>query len=267
MAFKIFLFLALLYVAKVNSQLTVLPDVDDFASRFMARIHHEERFRGSLLANGFFYNARTIVTIGSAVHNLTMAQLRVEFGNTNLVGAQRAVPESVIFHPHFNPNNLFENNLAIVRLSAADSNRTGPDVMTYRHITRLIRGNHFCFKLGYGELLTDQWQGSEPMRMIPSIIESNSTMCNFLFRGDFTCSFGRAGEFGFCGGFAGSPVICDGERVAGMVAVDNFCGQRPVSYIMDLEQHAEWIHRHSGARKVFASIFMIFVIFLTSKLL
>ncbi|CAG9810587.1 unnamed protein product [Chironomus riparius] len=267
MAFKIFLFLALLYVAQVNSQLTVLPDVDDFASRFMARIHHEDRIRGSLLSNGFFFNARTIVTTGSAVFGLTMAQLRVEFGNTNLIGLQSARPETVIFHPDFNANNLLENNLAIVRLSAADSNRTGPNVMTYREIGRLIRGNHFCSKLGYGELLSDQWQGREPMRMIPSIVESNSTMCNFLFRGDFTCSFGRAGEFGFCGGFVGSPIICDGERVSGMVVVDNFCGLRPVSYIMDLERHAEWIHRQSGAEKVLASIFMIFVVFLTSKIL
>lgn len=267
MSLKIFLLLALLFVINVNSQQTVLPDVDDFASRFMARIHHEERLRGSLLANGFFYNARTIVTTGTTLHTLTMAQLRVEFGNTNLIGLHSVRPEAVIFHPNFDVNNPTENNLALVRLSVADSSRTGPDVMTYRHIGRLVRGNHFCSKLGYGELLSDQWQGREPMRMVPSIVESNSTVCNFLFRSDLTCTFGRPGEFGFCGGFVGSPVICDGERVSGMVVVDNFCGARPVSYIMDLEPHAEWIHRHSGTGKVIASIFMIFVVFLTSKIL
>ena len=196
-----------------------------------------------------------------------MAQLRVEFGNTNLIGLQTARPESVIFHPNFDPTNLLDNNLAIVRLAAADANRTGPPEILHREIGRLVRGNHFCLKLGYGELMSDQWQGREPMRMIPSIIESNSTMCNFLFRGDFTCTFGRPGEFGFCGGFVGSPIICDGERVSGMVVVDNFCGQRPVSYIMDLEQHAEWIRRASGSGKVIASIFTIFVAILVSKIL
>lgn len=104
------------------------------------------------------------------------------------------------------------------------------------------------------------------MQMIPAQIEQDSTSCNHLFRGDFTCSFGRDNIFAMCGGFIGSPIVCDGQRVAGLVVQDRFCGARPTAYITDLERHGEWIFRVSGGGKAIVSLLMLFVGILVSKI-
>lgn len=267
MKLHILLFLTITYfTSSIHTQGIDLIDNDGFASRFIARIHHRAIARGSFIANGIFFNSRSVVTLASAIHGLNATHLRVDFGNTNIIGSQSAHPESIIVHPSFNIDNPMENNLAVLRLSAADGNRTAPTI-EIRNFGSLVRSSqHFCSMFGFSEIFSDRWQGLEPMQIIPALIQQNSTFCNFLFRGDFTCTFGTAGSRERCGGFVGSPLICDGERIAGMVVRDNYCGHHPTAYVMEMQRHNEWVRRVSGGSKMSVSVLVGLLAILVHKL-
>jgi Trypsin len=259
---KLLLLVAVLAGA-VQSQ-SFLPDDDGFASNFIVKLH-ALRPTNTFLSIGVLINPRSIVTVASAIYGMNTTEFNVHFGGTRLTGRQSAMPELFHIHPDFDPARPLENNLAVVRLAAADGNRTG-SINNHRRLgsTQL---NQFCTMLGYGTTFSDENQGNEPMSITPALLQDTSA-CGHLFPGDYLCTIGRANTFPQCGGFLGAPILCDGERLGGMVVQEHYCGVNPRAYVINVANYEGWIADRSGASSVSATATIIIALScLISKLL
>lgn len=259
---KLLLILLAAVLAVANSQHVLLPPDDNFVSRFVVKYHRAATPPAtSLLASGVMLNARHSLTIASVLVDLTGTPTNVvlHFGATSLVGTTQVPAEFIDIHPNFNAANLLENNLAIVRITEANGNNiTAGDFLMPRNLGRLQMG-HFCSMMGFGSL------PGGVMSMVPTMIR-DSRQCNHLFAGNFFCAIGQPGQFTPCGGFRGSPIICDGTNLAGLVVQESFCGLNPRAYIIDVQHHQEWIWRASSGKKFTASAIIIAISVILSKI-
>lgn len=146
---KISLILSIFLVPLVYSQILTLPDEDGFASRFVVKIHQVNVQTNPFRCSGVLINARNTLTTASPIHaqTTTPANLRLHFGSTRLIGSDSALADQLSIHPNFNASSPRENNLAVVRISIADSARTSTVFFMHRSLGRIIE-NHFCSMMG-----------------------------------------------------------------------------------------------------------------------
>ncbi|KAG5667326.1 hypothetical protein PVAND_015310 [Polypedilum vanderplanki] len=261
---KILVLTFLSLISLINAQVIVLPDQDGFADRFVVKIHRTNPPQNTFLASGVLLNQRHVLTIASAVQGLTVNILRIHFGNTRLTGSADVGVELISIIPSFNVSQPLENNLAVLRIPQSDANRI-TNAFLPRQLGEL-QMNHFCTMFGFGTRSTPQWVGNEQMNMEAARIR-DSVECDHLFHGNFFCTAGTPGRFANCGGFIGAPIICDGERLAGLVTQEQYCGPNPRAYIINIQHHHEWITRTSSVGKIMTSIMMIIFGVFISKLM
>lgn len=216
-----------------SSQLIPLPPIDNFTSDFSVKIHQT-----SFLCSGVAITPRSTLTVASCVNQHNVNQLRLHFGTTRLISSEFVIiPESLIIHPHFRPEIPLESNLAILRISTSEAENLN---LKPRVLGELLFDN-FCSISGFGEL------PSEVGHMVPAMIRSTET-CGHLLGGNYSCIFGVSNEIRNCGGFFGASVICDGEKLGGILVGDEFCGVNPRGYLIDIGRHHEWILRNGGVK-------------------
>lgn len=165
-----------------------------------------------------FYHTLTIKSIFNGLQPPSGVRLR--FRSNQLGGGY-----------HTQPSNYYEHStvdLAILKVAQrVDEQFT----FTPLDQSSLLLGR-FCTLIGFSQVLV----------AVPAFVQpcENSQFC--VTR--------RPSEFSSCGGFSGSPVICDGEAVCGLTKSDELCDLvNPRVILIDLSDHLEWIKEISGCDK------------------
>jgi hypothetical protein len=238
---KFILTVAILAIASLTSgQETPTPadPVEFFAQVVRYQGTGTPPYRNSL-TNGVMSGYNHAIVPASFVNNIPLAEMRVYLQSILLRTSQdiREVTE-VHIHPDFVATSPDANNIAVLRLSDSrlDTNEVAP-----RGLGALTART--CTIYGFQDWTLN-------LTTVQATITNQGCRGNNPFCANFPVT--TAG----CGGFVGSPVICENQGyVAGIANIDSNCiaFQNATVTFLSIEPFADWI-RYVSSAKVTAQV-------------